>query len=207
MADFIGLAALKLALDVTDTSADAQLAMLNGAATSLMIDWMNRDPRADDFKERANGLGSGKLLVNQYPIIAVASIAITRAGFRSDTRAGFGSDKPAAFGQTLQPELLVPSQWDFDDNLIWRTDGGGFPRGSRNVTVAYTAGLDPVPKSLALAATYTVRALLTARKVDLNSSGESWAGVSSQTWSAGGPGTVPVAAQTILGNYARRWSV
>lgn len=188
MADFATLAALKAALDITDTSRDALLGVLNGAATQMLIDQMERDPRVDDFIERTNGLGTERLLVREYPILQVASVRIDGVP---------GSD----------PWPVPKGYFDWDDYSIWRKDGQNFPRGRRNVTVAYTAGLDPLPKTLSLAAVYTVRALITSRKVDLNASGESWQGVNSATWSAEGPGTVPQSALTLIQRYKRVISI
>ena len=188
MADFATLAALKAALDITDNSRDAMLSVLNGSATQMLIDAMERDPRVDDFVEKASGLGTNTLLVNQYPILDVASIKIDGPP---------GSD----------PWPVPKGYFDWDSYSIWRKDGGTFARGRRNVTVSYSAGLDPLPKTLSLAAIYTVRALITSRKVDLNASGESWQGVNSAAWSAQGPGTVPQAALTLIERFTRTISV
>ncbi len=189
MADFATLAALKAALDVTDTSKDVLLAGLNGAATQMLIDEMERDPRVDDFNERANGLGTRTILVRQYPILSVASVRFTGG----------------SVGLDAAP--VSPSYVEWDDYSIWRTDGLVFPRGTRNIAVIYSAGLDPMPKTLSLAAIYTVRALLTARKVDLNATGENLIGISSSTWGSQGPGTVPTSALSLIERYKRVMSV
>ncbi len=183
MADFVTLDDLKAALGVVDTSLDTELSTAINASTDMILDFLNRDPRATDYVERVDGRGSCELLVNQYPITAVYSVAIDG-----------------------QPPL-TPDQIDYDDLFIWMIPRRPFPRGRKNVTVVYNAGLDPLPGTLQRAAIYTVRALLTSKKVDLNSTGESWAGVTSQTWNPGGPGVVPVAAQTLLRNYQRRLSL
>lgn len=180
MADFATLADIKLALGVTDSSQDAALTGLNQTVTAMILDYLNRDPRPADYTERANGLGTSDLLVRQFPITDVSSIVV-RCG---DT------DIP-----------LTPDQWDFDDDKIWRTRGEIFPKGRRNVAVSYSAGLDPMPRSFKLAAIYTARAITSAAGVDLNSSGKSWAGVSSQAWNAQGPGTLPTAAITLIRQY------
>lgn len=179
MTDFVTLTDLKAALDVTDSTRDAVLTAANSAATAMIIDFCNRDPRAADFVERADGRGSATILVNQYPINSVASVTIDGTAVPSD-------------------------QIDYDENLIWLKCR--IPRGRRNVTVSYNAGLNPLPAAFTQAALYTARAILTARKIDLNASGESWADVTSQSW-ATAPGTVPVSAQVLLAPYVRRFAV
>lgn len=181
MADFASLIEVKAALDVTDTSADVALSLVNKAATQLLIDYMNRDPRLDTFVFVANGLGSADIIVPEYPIIQVFEVRLI---YPVDT-------------------LIDPSLVAWSDNLIFLRNTI-VPRVRNNVRVVYSAGLDPLPKTLSLAAIYTVRALLASRKVDLNSTGESWQGVSSQTWTGNGPGVVPIAAQTLLQNFVRR---
>lgn len=187
MADFATLTALKAALDVTDSSRDALLTVLNGAATQMLIDEMERDPRVDDFDEATNGLGSSIILVNQYPIQEVSRVTVNLGGGNKT--------------------VLAKGTFEWDDYRIWRTDGSSFPRATRNVRVAYSAGLDPVPKTLGLAAIYTVRALLTARKIDLNATGENVIGVNSSSWNPQGPGTVPTAALTLIQRFKRVISV
>lgn len=184
MADFITLAALKRSLDVSDSASDATLADANAAATAMLIEYLGRDPRADDYTSKVDGLGTAILVLPQYPIQQVSQVLVKTAGG--------------------QPPLDVPiGRIDWDDYTIWRDDGLMFPPGRRNVTVTYTAGLDPAPRTLALAASYTVRAILTARGVDLNATGESWSGVSSSTWNDIGPGTVPKSARDLVKSLVR----
>lgn len=184
MAEFASIRDLKSALEIdqADVSRDTQLASMSSVASALLIDFMNRDPRLDEFVETVDGRGTTDLWVSQYPIIEVAEISLLGPG---------------------TTELLSADSFSWSENLIF-TRGRLLPRGRGNVRVVYSAGLDPLPKTLSLAAIYTVRALITAAKLDLNATGESWAGVSSTAWDASGPGVVPVAARTILQNYVRR---
>ncbi|MGI4793755.1 MAG: hypothetical protein ACRYG8_06640, partial [Janthinobacterium lividum] len=128
MADLLSLTDLKAALEISDTSRDAMLSGVASAATDMIVDWLDRDPRKTDYVERAHGLGGRLLLVNQFPIVSVASISFSG-----------------------QPPISA-DQIDFDDVSIWLKTGSYFPRGRRNVTVTYTAGLDPLPSSIKQAA-------------------------------------------------------
>lgn len=183
MADFALLSDVKTALGITDTSQDTTLTAMLQASTQMILDWLDCDPRSDDYSERLNGMGTHELIPTYSPVSAVASVVITYPSGSTDT--------------------LDLSTIDFDDNIIWRKDRRTFPVGRRNVTVGYSAGYDPMPKSFKQAALYTVRALYSSSDTDMNSTGESWAGVNSATWNAGGAGVLPVSARTLLQSYRR----
>ena len=169
---FASLTDCKTRLRITDTLSDDELRGIMAAATDALIDVMNRDPRVNDYADTLNGTGVDALPVRHYPIQAVASVTVAGTALDLD-------------------------QFAWDDYTVRRLHGA-FPRGFRNVVVAYTAGLDPTPRSLKEAYLITVKAMWMARAVNPNSTGESWAGVSSEAWYPTGAGAVPPAARSLV---------
>ena len=145
------------------------------AATQACIDYMNRDLLSQSFTETLSGKGSDILPVNNFPVTAIASLAI---------------DDVAIDLTTLT----------FKDAFI-RRKTGVFPYGTWNVAVTYTAGRDEVPAPVKQAVRYTLKAMWDARGTDQNTTGEYYQGIMSGTFWPGGPGAVPPQAMTLLNDY------
>lgn len=174
-------------LQINDNSQDILVMGLLNASTQAIINYLHRDPRQGTYIEYYNGTQSNQILVNNYPISNVISIAIS----------------PYAGSPTSN--IINPSYIFWDDDIIYRGDSI-FPRGNKNIGINYTAGLfDPNLDSIYLAARYIVKAFWAAMSSDMNVSSESFSGVLSQSYWQTGPGSIPPQAKLLLEPFVSRW--
>lgn len=163
---------------MSDPVDDALLPLAIDAATQALIDVMNGDPRTNDYVEWRNGTGGYAQPLNRAPIQRVRKVL-------------------------LNGVALDMTQITWDDYIIYRA--AGFPRAPRNLQVFYTAGYDDTPPPIRQACLYTLKAMWLARRVDQNATGESFAGVLSQSFWQTGAGTVPPSARDLVRNYITRF--
>lgn len=188
MPDLITVSEVKDWLDIpaSDTTRDTLLQSLVGAASDAAIAGMGgRDPLRRTRTVLLNGPGGQRLAVNHYPIRAVTSVTIN----------------PETGAAPIPADQIV---WD-DYIIYWRT--GTFPRGLKNIQVVFNAGQDTLAPKVRLGLKYTVKAFWDARKTDMNTSSESWAGVGGAGFWPSGPGSVPPQALTLFDSEARRMVV
>ncbi len=182
-APLISLSDAKSWLGITDTTSDSLVSSLIAAATDAAIRFMSRDPRRQQYTRTVSGLGGPTLPLPDFPIVAVTTVSLLTASTAD-----------------LAPPNINVQDLVWDDNAIhWR--GNRFARGFRNVSVTYTAGLEPLPDAIKQAMRYIVRAMFDAQSVDMNATGESFVGLGSSQWWASGPGAMPPQAQALLMPY------
>lgn len=180
MSELLSLDEAKAFLEITDSNSDEPLLSVIQAASSACGDYMDRDVLYEDRTEAYSGTNRRMIVTDQYPIQKVTAISVN--------------------GNSLDLSLI-----EFDDRMIYMK-AGVFPRGVRNVTVSYGAGLDVIPGAIKQAARYTIKAMFDAAGVDMNSTGQSFAGVLSSTFWPDGAGAVPPSAKVLLSKYARKFT-
>jgi hypothetical protein len=178
MSALISTAELKawLSIPLTDVSRDALLGSLATAASEAAIKVMQHNPVRSARTLLVDGYGGSGLPLNHFPIHSVEAVTIN----------------PDLGGQPLPP-----SAYTFDDHMI-HLRHGVFPRGKRNVSISYTAGLAEVPEHIKTACQYIAKGMWDARKTDMNASGESFQGVGGASFWPSGPGAVPPQALSLL---------
>ena len=152
------------------------------AAVTAVLQW---DPTSQLRTEYYSGRGTGVLTPNASSITGITSISIYQ-----------GTNANALPVDVTQ---CIIDRWQ----IIWR--GGSFPVGLKNVTLVYTAGYladSAEMQAIRQAAFQTMKAMWTGRGADQNASSESFPGVLSQGFWAGGPGQVPPQARALLAPYA-----
>lgn len=115
---------------------DALLSRLITAVSGAIETFLNRTINSASYSWAGSGTGSTRLLLPNYPVTAVASLTIN----------GVAVQASAGYGQ---------SGYAFDELGLFMV-GGVFPRGARNVSVAYTAGYAATPADLEQACIATV---------------------------------------------------
>ena len=180
MADLLTLADAKSFLEVTDNSSDEQLLSVIQAASSACCDYLDRDPVYDNRTETYNGANRAMIVTNQYPIVTVTAVLID--------------------GVALDMNQIV-----WDERIVHRKSSI-FPLGVKNITISYGAGLDKSPGAMTQAAKYTLKAMLDAAGVNMNATGQSIAGVLSESFWPDGAGAVPPQAKALLNRYARKFT-
>jgi hypothetical protein len=121
--DLTNLANVKLWLGITSTDDDVQLARLITAASDFVAQYCSRSFVSTAVTDRKyHGNGNSTLVLRNWPIISVQSLAID------------GVTVPA-------------TNYTFFDRMIYLTNGV-FTKGLANVSVNYTAGYAVVPFGL-----------------------------------------------------------
>lgn len=143
------------------------------AGNELVLTYLDWDPTRHTATEEVNGLGGPSVQLSRKPIIEVLSVAILDG-----------------------PQVPVASLTWSERMLTYRR--GSFPRGTRNVTVRYTAGYTVLPEAILEATRIAIKAVWTSRSMEHNFTSHQIAGVESATFHATGPGTLPPAAQVLL---------
>lgn len=143
------LAAVKQFADITTNADDDLLVQLINSATDLIERRCGRRFAKTTYAgELQDGDGSDELLLNQYPIAADEPVEVSIDGV-----------------------ALNPTEFQAYDQegMLYRR--ARWPRGHRNVSIAYTAGYETIPADLAQAANEIVT-LLYRRRKNLESSSE-----------------------------------
>lgn len=112
------------------TGDDALFASLIASASAFLKSWLNRSVGTATFTQTYSGMGGCALLVDEFPITAIASVTVD------------GVSVPA--GSVTAPGFY------FDSDAIY-LNGYAFTRGLANVAVVYTAGYATVPLDIASA--------------------------------------------------------
>jgi len=193
MSDIITLTEAKSFLGISGSDDDFILQLAVSSASDAVIQALNGDPRSFAATETYNGTGSEKLGVNRSPITAVTSISI------------YAGDFPYISNPSTPIVVDLSNVYWTDYAVYWRA--GKFTRGVKNVVINYTAGVDPTPNPIKMAALYTMKAMWNARFVDPNATSESYSGVMSQGFWSSGPGAVPPSAISLLNPYMNRFKV
>jgi len=115
---------------ITATTDDALLARLVTAVSAFFASYCGRIFMSASYSEVRDGTGSAKLILRQYPVTAVASLAVN------------GSPIPA------RPKVGQPG-YIISPPRTLALSGYTFPNGDvQNVEVSYTAGFATTPADL-----------------------------------------------------------
>lgn len=134
--DLVALADLKAWLGMTASGDDTLLSALITAASYDFLGRVDRPSltQVQAFSERYDGTGGCRLLLRQYPVIAVSSVTV---------------------GQILVPQSpdYVAGGWVADEYGVTLVGGAySFCRGRQNVLVSYSAGFVSAPADVTQAA-------------------------------------------------------
>lgn len=122
------LANVKQWLGIASTNDDALLTRMVTAYSNQVQTWLNRKIASQSYSETRDGHGGNRLVLADYPVIAVASVAID------------GRAIPAS------SDYVTPGYRFTDQQIILQ--GYAFTRGYSNVALTYTAGYATTPPEL-----------------------------------------------------------
>lgn len=108
---------------------DELIGALVSAASEAVKSWLSRDILSQPYTRIFHGHGGYDLVMPEYPVTAVSSVAID----------GISVPAAAAYGQP---------GYRFDENQVWLT-GYRFTKGFGNVSVTWQAGYPSVPRDIA----------------------------------------------------------
>lgn len=129
--DLTTLANVKEYIGVTSGNDDKLLTRMITALSAYVQSWLSRNFALQAYVETFNGLDNTRMILNNYPIVSVASVMIN------------GVAVPAA-------SLPALSGWT---GYVWTStqlalQGYTFSRGYSNVIVSYTAGFSVTPPDI-----------------------------------------------------------
>jgi len=126
--DLTTLANAKAYIPNAGTADDALLARMITGLSAFVVNWLNRNILTASYTETRDGYDTTRMMTLNYPITAVSAVTVN------------GSSIPLASG-------WPQNGYGFDSASIVLM-GYSFPRGFRNVTLAYTAGFATVPADI-----------------------------------------------------------
>lgn len=132
--DLTTLASVKAWIPVTTTSDDDLLTALVTRASTFVQSWLNRTIASQAYAEVRNGQGMPVMLLQNYPISAIASLSID--GIVVPARSPLG---PGSFSN--------PGGYTFDANAVYLS-GWVFCSGFQNVAISYVAGYADTPADI-----------------------------------------------------------
>ena len=107
-----------LEIDLTNSNQDGDLQILALEVEDFIKSYLNRDLEEAEYTEDYDGDGTSRLILNQFPVTACASIEVYETDW-------------TALDYT---RLVIVAQ-----STIY-IEGNKFPKGNQNVRVVYTAG-------------------------------------------------------------------
>jgi len=117
-------------LKVGNDNDQSLLGRLVLAASDFLTTWLSRDIKSQTYTEYRNGKGHSKLMLKNYPVTAVSSLAIN------------GVPIPLSDGQSVG--------YLFDERSLYLI-GYTFTIGFLNVKIVYTAGYTTIPYAISQA--------------------------------------------------------
>ncbi|NTF67968.1 hypothetical protein [Rhizobium rhizogenes] len=176
-------------LGITPGSDDVNLQLAISAYSQLISTWCSRAFVVSSFSEVYDGRDNARLMVKNYPISAVASLAINGIPVLQAT-------------STFGPGFL------FNKRSVDLMGGAIFYRGLENIAITYTAGYDPIPYDLQMACLDWMKASYLSADRDPSLSSRR-AGDTEEKYSAGGAVTVlngesapmPATVYAVLSQY------
>jgi hypothetical protein len=169
------LAAVKTALDITASGEDARIEAYIDRASAVISMFCDRKFASTVYTaEIYNGTGHSSLWLNNWPIIAVASLYL-------DSTRTFGSDSLLSVWSGGTGDYVFHTGEE-GQGLVERVNGG-FSFGVRNIQITYTAGFATIPFAVAEAAIHLVAYYQTrAKKVAFIQQTETYAGGGTTTY-------------------------
>ena len=137
-----------LNIDQADTTHDAELQIYVDAADRVVEDLVG-PVNQTDFDEWYDG-GFGDIVLRHWPVISLNSVT------------EYSGATPTTLAVAATPDVVTSSSYVFDQSaaILYRRSTWGnvaFASGTSNVRVQYTAGRDPVPANIKLAALEFIR--------------------------------------------------
>jgi hypothetical protein len=209
MPDLATLAQAQAFLQDSTTNGVDWVQMCLDAGSDAVIEFLGGDPTSQVRTEVIDGTNT-MFIYPDYrgkpaPITGVTSIEVAPA-----MTGGWGGDV-GWLSSPVAPITVDLTQIGFLPDSIFYTLPRVFPRGKRNLTVVYTsgyatlgqtiAGVAPLPNAVVTATLFAAKAIYTTLGKEMNASSESYSGVFSQSFTGGGPGGLPPAAQLLLKPY------
>ncbi len=134
----------KTVLRISTTTYDALLTALIAGVSQAIKTYCRRDLVSTEYVELYDGTGSHSLVLRRFPIISLTSVVIDANSSGATTLTSDGFVLRPATGEILFKPDATPAV------------GVLFPCGTANIQVDYTAGLDPIPDDLQMAAALAV---------------------------------------------------
>lgn len=138
---------LNIGQTTPDTSKDAILSSLITSCSTLIEEWCSRSFISASYSEGYNGTGTSRLILNETPITAVASLAINDQVVPAST-------DPLVYGYQFDENTIylvgAPVPYYMIGRLTNSNVSGNniFPMGNQNIQVSYTAGFATIPMGL-----------------------------------------------------------
>jgi uncharacterized phiE125 gp8 family phage protein len=132
MTDLTTIAAAKAFLNKSDQVDDVLLAALVASSSQYVRSWTNRDFNPQSYDLYRSGRGQTSILLPQWPVTAVTSVAVDGLGIA--LAPSFG-----AFG------------YRFTDRAVTLSGGAAFTHGTDNIHIVYQAGFVTIPADIAQA--------------------------------------------------------
>lgn len=161
---------------------DALLTTLCTNASAAVLNFVNRNLLSAAYTETRNGQGGDRMPLYEWPVNAVASVAIN------------GAVIPRS-GSINQPGYV------FDDKMVYLR-GYKFTRDVQNVVITYAAGYAAVPADVTQACTEIV-AVKYKRRTNIDVSAKTLNGETISFTQA----DMPASAKTVLENYRRIYMI
>ncbi|WP_271024974.1 hypothetical protein [Rhizobium sp. RCAM05973] len=130
--DLVTIAQAYAWLGVPSGTDDTNMQFAVTAFSTLIATWCSRNFVQASYSEVYDGHGGPRLMVRNWPITAVSSLAIN------------GQAVSLANGP-------LGSGYLFSDRSVVMNDCNQFWRGFQNIAISYTAGFNPIPMDLQLA--------------------------------------------------------
>lgn len=146
---------------LSDTSQDAQLSAILAGVSAMVTRMLGRNIEQETYTEYYSGDGSSELLLRQYPVQSITSLAVDGSGYW-----GYGTN---AFATNLVAgtdyALARSSSAEGSPGIVYRI-GGVWPQPARyedaylaaqpgvdigNIKVVYVAGFATVPADIQMA--------------------------------------------------------
>ena len=133
--DLTTLENVRAYLGLAVTSDDVLLTRLIAAASAWIQTFTNRVFAVAPYTEVVDGNGTARLMVRNYPIVALTSVTCAEDGVAID---------PASLVAGVRTVTLVPTT-TYTPSLTYRR---AWPLGKSNITVVYTAGYATPPMDI-----------------------------------------------------------
>jgi hypothetical protein len=128
--DLASLNDVKAWLNISNTNSDVMLAKLITSTSLTILGALNRNIVPGPRTETLDGLGGRRVVLSDWPVLAVSGLQVDGAAISASTSLPFGA------GYVLDAQSGPPPGRMQSLSMV----GGCFSRAMSNVTVSYTAG-------------------------------------------------------------------
>ena len=158
--DLTTLAAAKVSAGETGSDDDTELGRILDAAEAAVAKWLRKNYQGSAnaltsfaATEYFSGDGQAELWLPRFPVTAIASVFVDQTGYFGHKAGAFAADTEWTIGEDYAPGFVFA---DLNNraalmSLRLRTHGLfpiGWPSGTGNVKITYTAGFATMPADL-----------------------------------------------------------